>query len=278
MWLVVLLLAETVALLSQEGAKAMREQRFGDAEKAYRQLRQQDPANPMWRMNLGVVLHSAGRYAEALPELQAFLGAKPAPGPVHLLTGLSLLKLGQFCQAIPPLKTARQWNAQRSLVELADAHQGCGEHELAARAYEAAIPLRDDKSRLTRQATHEYWLARLYPEALRLLQTIASDFADDAEFNLEYGDTLVRTRGPEQGLPYLLKSANAAPDRVAARAEAGKALLAVGRFGEAIPHLEAGSRTDATVLLPLSRAYRAVGRMEDAKRTEAEYRVKVQNC
>jgi predicted Zn-dependent protease len=276
MLIALLFFAETVASLSQNGAAAMREQRFADAEKAYRQLQKREPSNPMWRMNLGVVLHSAGRYAEALRELEAFVKIKAEPNPAYLLIGVSHLRLGQYCQAIPPLKIARQWNAQRAILDLADAHRGCGEHELAARAYEAAVPFATaDEQLLVRQAAHEYWLARSYADAKRLLQSIALHFADNPEFNFEYGDALVRTEGPEHGLKYLLKSAGAGPDRYAARAEAGKALLAVGRTQEAIPHLEAGSRADATVLLPLSRAYRALGRTEDAMRTEAEYRSKL---
>ena len=61
----------------------------------------------------------------------------------------------------------------------------------------------------------------------------------------------------------------------AARAEAGKALLAVGRAVEAIPHLEAAAAKDLTLLLALSRAYRAAGRAADAARTQSEYRAKV---
>lgn len=276
MAIALLFFAETVASLSQSGAAAMRQQRFADAEKAYRELRHREPSNVMWRMNLGVVLHSAGRYAEAIPELEAFVKAKAEPNPAHLLIGLSHLKQGDYCQAVAPLKIAMQWNAQRTVLDLADAHRGCGEHELAARAYESAIAFaRVDKQPLVRQAAHEYWLARSYGDAKRLLDSVALHFSDDPEFNYEYGDTLARTDGPEHGLKYLLKSATAGPDRYAARAEAGKALLAVGRIQEAIPHLEAGSRADATVLLPLSRAYKALGRTEDAKRAEAEYRSKL---
>ena len=81
------------ALLSQQGAQALRAQRFNEAEAAYRQLVSVDPANPMWRMNLGITLHSAGRYAEAVSEFGQFLKTNPPPGPTHFLLGLSQLKL-----------------------------------------------------------------------------------------------------------------------------------------------------------------------------------------
>ena len=55
----------------------------------------------------------------------------------------------------------------------------------------------------------------------------------------------------------------------------GKALLQVGRAKESIPHLEAAAQQDATVLLPLSRAYKATGRLQEAARIEAEYKQRV---
>ena len=108
--------------LSQQGAQAIRERRFSEAERAYPQLLKVDPANPAWHMNLGITFHMAGRYAEAVPELQLFLKAKPQPGPMHLLLGLSQLKLSRACDAIAPLEKARAWNAEQMVVELADAY------------------------------------------------------------------------------------------------------------------------------------------------------------
>jgi predicted Zn-dependent protease len=52
----------------------------------------------------------------------------------------------------------------------------------------------------------------------------------------------------------------------------GRALLDLDRADEAIPHLEAAVKVDPALLLPLSRAYKAKGRAEDAARAEAEYR------
>lgn len=272
MWFVILLLAESIASLSESGARAMREQRFADAATAYRSLQKQDPANPMWRMNLGLVLHSSGEYEAALAEFDAFLKAKPAPGPIHYMAGVARLKLRHSCEAIPALEKARVWNADRSLVDLADAYQGCRVFEQAGRAYEAAFKRKLGDSRLARQAAHAYWQARMYDEVIRMLRPLERDFASDPDFNFEYGDSLLRTAGSAQGLSYLLRAANAAPDRLAARAEAGKALLAANRAEEAIPHLEAASRVDIALLLPLSRAYRMVGRAADADRAQADYR------
>ncbi|HYZ83232.1 MAG TPA: tetratricopeptide repeat protein [Bryobacteraceae bacterium] len=275
MLLVIALFAQIVTTLSQDGAKAMREQRFADAEKVYRELVKREPANPLWHMNLGLALHSAGRYAEALPEFTTFLKAKPAPGPIHLVAALAQLKLNKPCEAVPLLEKARQWNAEKTLVELGDAYAGCGQREPAAQAYEAALSTPAKSKEIARHAAHNYWLARSYGKARPLFASVASDYARDPDFLYEYGDTLVREQGPEAGIPPLLKAYEYAPDRLPARAELGKALLAVDRAAEAIPHLEAAAPQDSTLLLPLSRAYKAVGRTADAAKAQEEYRKKV---
>lgn len=268
------LLAEDTAELSRQAAAAMRAQRFAEAEARYRKLVELEPVNPMWRMNLGLALFSAGRYANAVPEFEAFLKAKPEAGAVHLLLGTSLLKLGRPCPAIAILEKAVQWNQDRPMLELADAYYGCKRFERAARAYEAAARTSRNPA-VSRQAAHCYWQARLYPDARRIFQTLEPEFANEPEFQYEFGDTLARMDGPEAGLPYLQKAVAAKPELLAARGELGKALLATGDAAGAIPHLEAASRNDATLLLPLSRAYRAAGREADAERTQKQYRQRV---
>jgi Flp pilus assembly protein TadD len=271
-YLLFLSLFQDPALLSQQGAQAMRERRFADAEKAYRQLVKVDSGNPAWRMNLGLTLYSAGRYADAIPELQMFIQAKPQAGPSHLLLGLSRLKLSQPCEAVAPLEKARSWNAEQSLIELADAYYGCRRFDLAGRTYEAALATKQKSPSVARQAAHCYWEARAYVDAQRVFSTLVAQFADAADFNYEYGDTLVRLQGPLVGLYYLEKAVALKPDLLAARGELGKALLALERGGQAIVHLELAARADSALLLPLSRAYRAAGRTADADRVMGEYR------
>jgi len=267
-WLLGTLLAQSPQALSQEGAAAMRAGRFAEAERAYRALRQADAANAMWRMNLGLALHSQAKFAEAAAELDAFVKARPAPGPAHLLLGTARLKLKQGCDAVPPLEKARVWNPAMAAVELADAYFGCGQFLKAAQAYEA-LPQRTPA--VTRQAAHCYWRARDYAQAKRLFALAPGD---DPAFQYEYGDTLVRAEGAAAGLPWLEKAVRANPELVEARGELGKALLAVGRAEEAIGHLEKAAERDTALLLPLSNALRRVGRTEEAGRALARYKAR----
>ena len=273
--LLALAMFQDVASLSQAGAVAMRESRFADAGKAYRQLAEKEPANPMWRMNLGLAEFQAGNFQDALVAFEKYLKAKPQPGAIHWMTGLARLKLQQPCDAIAPLEKAKLWDASKSSIDLGDALFACGRFEKAARAYEGATIFRSNDTKLLRQVAHSYWRARLYSEARKFYAPLAGQFADESEFQYEYGDTLARLEGPEAGLPFLLRAAQAAPELTGVRGELGKALLAVGRQAEAIPHLEAASTKDATLLLALSRAYRSVERIEEAERAQAEYRAKL---
>lgn len=260
--------------LSQEGARAMREKRFADAERIYRQLIQQVPNEPRLRMNLALALHSGAKYKEAIPEFQSFLKAVPQPGPAHLLLGLSYLKLNQSCPAIAPLEQARQWQASvQVLTELGDAYNGCKRYLLAAQTYQQAAKLQKAPDpRLLRITARAFWQGRDYASARPIFQGIEPKYQNEPEFHYEYGDTLARIDGAQSAIPYLRKAVAAAPNLIAARGALGRALFDSGKAGEAIPHLEAAAPSDASLLLPLSRAYKAAGREADAAKAQAEYR------
>jgi len=275
MILLALLLLQAAPLqeLSVQGAKAMREGRFQEAERIYRDMIRQAPTEPRLRLNLALALHSGRKYAEAIPEFERFLRAMPAPGPAHLMLGLSRLKMKQFCEAIPPLEKARLWQANaQNLTELADANAGCRRFAAAARAYRDAARLDPNNPALPRAAARAFWQAREYVEARPLFAALEPKFREDAQFLYEYGDTLARLEGVEMGLPLLEKAVARQPDLLPARGELGRNLVEAGRALEGIPHLEAAAPIDATLLLPLSRAYKAAGRVQDAARVEAEYR------
>ena len=279
MILLLFLLLQDLATLSNEGAAAMRAGRYADAVRVYRSLIANDSANPMWRMNLGMALAYTGRHREAAAEFGAFLKARPEPGPAHLMLGLSLLKLGEHCAAIEPLEAALRWPGKpnSAWVELGDAQYGCKRWEPAAKSYAAAARLDPGNQRLARQLARCWWLARRYEEARPAYAALESRFRGEPEFQFEYGDTLMRVEGSEAALPWLEKAVASAPGLLAARGTLGRALMDLGRPADAVSHLEAASPTDPALLLPLSRAYRALGRLQEASRAEAEYKAKLRS-
>lgn len=245
--------------LSQQGAAAMRAGRYAEAERIYRQLLKQQPGQAGWEANLGLALHSQGEYTQASEHLERSLKLMPNQG-LSAVLGIDYLKLGQPCKAIAALEKTDKQEA------LADALSGCKRYGEAARLYEQL------GSR--RLAAQSWWQARSYARARVIFDSVADEYAADPGFCYEYGDTLLRAESPETAIPWLQR----ATSLVEARAALGKALSAMDRYAEAIPHLEAALTTDPDLLLPLSRAYKATGRAAEAERALKEYRKRqVQN-
>ena len=79
---------------------------FDGAVGVYQKLVKQVPANPGWKLNLGIALHMAGRDADAVGPLTVAAQAMPQVFPAHALLGTSLLRLGQAGKAVAPLQRA----------------------------------------------------------------------------------------------------------------------------------------------------------------------------
>ncbi|MBL8213075.1 MAG: tetratricopeptide repeat protein [Bryobacterales bacterium] len=274
--MIAMLLLLAMQAAPEDPAKAMREGRYDEAARLYRQMLKDHPNDPRLELNLGLALFSGKRYKDAAPVFDRVAKALPAPGPVHFMGGVSRLKLQQPCEAVPLLEKARQWQGTvMVLTELGDAYAGCKRYREAAKTYTEASRQRPGDPALPRAAARAYWQAREYEPAKPLYASVAVKFVSDPEFLYEYGDTLARTGGAEEGLPYLEKAVAGAPDLAPARGALGRALVEVEKYADAVPHLKAAAGTDATLLLPLSRAYKGLGKKEEAAAAEAEYRKKV---
>lgn len=239
--------------LSRAGADAMRAGRYAEAERIFRQLAKRQPGEAGWHGNLGLALYSQQKYRESAAALERSLKLRPAVG-LYAVLGIDYLKLGDACKAIAPLEKGDRREA------LADAYLGCKRYAEAARVFEKLGNLRE--------AARTYWQARDYEAAGRLFRLVATDFVTDPAFNFEYGDSLLRASGAAAALPYLEKAASL----VEARAALGKAYVELGRFADAIPHLEAGVKADPDLWLPLSRSYKETGRAAEADRALLEYK------
>ena len=270
--LLLLLLAQDA--LAAAGAAAMQAKNYPEAVHAYRALLVKEPANTNWRLQLGLAHFYGNEHSEAASQLADFIRRQPQPGAGHLFLGVSLLKLQRPCDAIAPLEAALRWpqRPRSRWIELAEAYQGCQRWEPAAQAYAEAAQADPKDLRIVRRGAHCWRLARRYPAAKALFATLEIHYASNAEFQFEYGDTLMRLDGAAAGLPWLEKAAAADPALMPAQAALGRALLELDRPAAAVPHLEAAAKTDPALLLALSRAYRSVGRPLEATRAEAGYK------
>lgn len=127
------MLAAQVPELAQEGQRRMAAGDFAGAVGVYQKLSAQAPANPGWKLNLGIALHMAGRDKEAIGPLEAAGKAMPQAFPAHALLGTSLLRLGQAGKAVAPLQraVAMQPNDPQGRRMLAEAFLQSGQPKLA---------------------------------------------------------------------------------------------------------------------------------------------------
>jgi tetratricopeptide (TPR) repeat protein len=89
--------------LFETGERALGERRYADAERAYEQLRQQQPAVAEVHARLGLVYFQQGKFAAAVPALRRALELKPALPNLDALLAMSLSELGQHTEALPAL-------------------------------------------------------------------------------------------------------------------------------------------------------------------------------
>lgn len=102
----VFLWAVSAQTLPERATQQMAAGLFDQAEVSYRELIRQMPANPGWKLNLGIALHMLSRDDEAVPQLEIAARAMPQSFPAHALLGTSLMRLGQPAKAVAPLQKA----------------------------------------------------------------------------------------------------------------------------------------------------------------------------
>ena len=168
------LLGADLAEMSHQAKEAMVAGNFSQAVALYRELVKALPENPGLRMNLGLALHSAGQYREAIPNFQ--MVAKEVPD-AWLFIGLDRLKLGQPELAIAPLEkvvTANEKNEEARL-ELAEAFLESSKPRQAAEHFEMLAKLDPENAK----GWHGLGLAylALSREAFTGLEKLAGDSA-----------------------------------------------------------------------------------------------------
>ena len=108
---------------SERANQAMRSRRFGEAISLYRELVRAFPDNPGLAKNLGLALHSAAEYPEAVRQFQFVVKRQPQLAAAWFLLGVDLQNLNRPTEALEPLQRALQIEPgnEGARLELADA-------------------------------------------------------------------------------------------------------------------------------------------------------------
>ena len=223
--------------LSEQGMKALDENRYAAAVDSFTQAIAADPKDYSLHFNLALAYSLLGRNANAIPEYKKTLELKPDLYQAELNLGISLLREKQPAEAVTYLTPAVAQNAKeyRANYYLATALLGTGDFPKAEQSYTAALVL-DPKA-----PDAELGLAHALAGENKL-EEAAPHFKKAAELNAGYRDDLLELAGmyekanqPEQAISIYQQF----PDNPGAQERLGDLLLKGGKPADAIPRLEA---------------------------------------
>lgn len=142
-------------------------------------------------------------------------------------------------------------------------------HLEAVEEWRAALRFNPQDRDTERELAASLYAGGQYLEALNTLERLLVHEPESPVLWFLKGDCLLQQGQAEEAIAPLTRAVSILP----ARASLGRALLAVGRGAEAVPHLEAAVAeldTDGALYFQLSRAYTAAGAAEKAKTALAE--------
>lgn len=291
-------------LQADAAREAMRAGRYAEAAKLYAALAKANPAEVGFQLNAGLAHYSARQYKAALAAMKLVLKQQPDQPAANLVAGASLLKLNEGCPALDYLKRAASLSQTPEYAgQRAEAEAACGNaaaavewwrrllaqdnrstrgwyglglaqvaqgNEAAAQesfARLSALGPSPELRRLERDIARGLWTAGRYAEARQALERVQAQGVREASLEYELGDTVEKLEGPAAALVHYEAVLKIDPKHAVAHGALGRALAALQRPAEAIPHLEVAARAgiDKSLWLALANAYRAVGRTADAR-------------
>jgi tetratricopeptide (TPR) repeat protein len=218
--------------LSEQGMKALDENRYPAAVESFTQAIAADPKDYSLHFNLALAYSLMGKNAEAIPEYKKTLELKPDLYQAELNLGISLLREKQPVEAVSYLTPAVAQNAKdyRANYYLATALLGTGDFPKAEQSYTTALAI-DPKS-----PDSELGLAHALAGENKL-DDAAFHFKKAAELNANYRDDLLELAGmyekakqSEQAISIYQQF----PDNPGAQERLGELLLKTGKPADAI--------------------------------------------
>jgi len=217
---------------SEQGMKALDENRYPAAVESFTQAIAADPKDYSLHFNLALAYSLMGKNAEAIPEYQKTLELKPDLYEAELNLGISLLREHRASDAIPYFMAAVGQKAKdyRPNYYLAAALLGAGDFVKAEQSYITALSI-DPKA-----PDAELGLAHALAGENKL-DDAAVHFKKAAELNANYHDDLLELAGmyekakqPEQAMAIYQQF----PENPGAQERLGDLLLKAGKPADAI--------------------------------------------
>jgi tetratricopeptide (TPR) repeat protein len=147
------------------------------------------------------------------------------------------------------------------------------QHMESVKQWRAALELAPGNPELEQELAVSLFLAKDFKSALEAAAGPHKRNPQSPELNFVMGDSLLRLEEPEKAVPYLEAALAADPKLRAADASLGLALSRLGKYAEAVRHLEKSLELDedGSLHYQLARAYQAAGSSEKAAAAMAQY-------
>jgi tetratricopeptide (TPR) repeat protein len=282
------------------GALYVRQGNFQRAAEVLEKGLQVDPKMTSAHALLGVALYELGRYADARPHLEQAQRANTSDIEIELFLANDLTKIGEFETAAEHLQhvSAKRPADQHLLYLLAKVYMQLGQqalakmnaidpnsvwaHEIsgelmesmknydgAIAEYKKAIEAAPKQPGANYKLADVYWSLSQWDNAANHFRAELANDPKNCMAQWKLGDILVQqSLRPEEALADIDKALSMCPHLAEARAGRGKVLLQLHRNEDAIADLQTAAKQtpdDASVHFLLARAYRAIGRPEDAE-------------
>lgn len=249
---------------------------------------------------LGMSLYELGRYADARPKLEEALQTNPSDANVELFLANDLTKTGDFVAAARHFEnlSARRPKDPHLLYLLARVYMQLGQqtlakmnaidpdsvwaHEISGEIdegmknydgaiieYKKAVEIAPKQPGVHFKLGDLYWSLSHWENAAEQFRAELAIDPKNCMAQWKLGDILIQqSLRPDEALADLDKALAMCPALDDARLDRGRALLELHRNDEALPELLAAGKhapEEANVHFLLARAYRALGRKEEAQ-------------
>jgi tetratricopeptide (TPR) repeat protein len=147
------------------------------------------------------------------------------------------------------------------------------QHMQSVKEWKAALDLAPGDPRLEQELAVSLFLAKDFKAAVEAAAGPLKQNPRSPELNFVVGDSWLRLEDPEKAEPYLEAALAADPKLREADASLGLALARLGKYADAVRHLEKSLELDedGSLHYQLARAYQAAGSGEKARAAMAQY-------
>ena len=228
------------------------------------------------RALLGNLLAQAGKFEDAIPHLRMALTIRPDSAKLRAFLGLQFLRGRYYDEAVKSFQQAIELDPGNADLRflLVDAHHKNHDFELALREAKATVAKFPESSTSHFQVASQLENMGRFEDAKGHLERAVAIDSGFAEAHRMLGEVALKLGDAEGSLSHFRRAITQDASSAEAYAGLGKALIQLRRHEEAVTEMERAIQRIpelAPLHLYLSQAYRATGRMEDAKREAATF-------